>query len=238
MKDHVLINKQHLFHCRQIELCLAHHAVRRPAQGLFPTVRANIHLRTSEDHIQRQQTRRSVEALLEEALGRCPSLVDEPLKGLGGDPRPEVSSDRPLLLKERAKRRLLNPEKSHVPWIVQRMLGASNPLKVLVIEPVHIRMGIPRIARSPIHVTPVHRPDIGHDINVSLRDVRGDIPVDESGNEKGFHCASQSNFTESVNAERVMLLVAERESSWRFRRSPSFGVMVVEQASMSAWTAS
>jgi hypothetical protein len=110
--------------------------------------------------------------VLEEALGRCPSLIDEPLKGLRRQMGPELSTDRPLLLEERSERRLVKPEEPHVSRVGQRMLGAPNPLEVFVIEPIDIRMRVPRIATASIDLAPIHRPKVGHHINIGLRDVR------------------------------------------------------------------
>jgi hypothetical protein len=127
--------------------------------------------------------------VLEEALGRGPPLIDEPLKGLRGQLRPELSADRPLLLEERAEGRLVKPEEPHVSRVRECMLGAPNPLKVFVIEPIDIRMGVPRIPRSPIHVASIHGPEVRDHINIGLRDVRRNICIDKPGDELGLHYA-------------------------------------------------
>ena len=86
--------------------------------------------------------------------------------------RPELSADRPVLLKERGEGRLVEPQKAHVAWVGQRVLGASDALQILVIEPIDIRMRIPRIPRSTIDLATIHGPEVRDDINVRFCDVR------------------------------------------------------------------
>jgi hypothetical protein len=69
------------------------------------------------------------------------------------------------------------------------MLRAPDTLQVLIVEPVDIRMRIPRVPRSAIDLAPVHGPEVRDDVNVCFRDVRRNVCVDESGDQKGFHYA-------------------------------------------------
>jgi hypothetical protein len=155
-----------------------------------------------------------VEALLQEALGCRPALIDEPLKGLARQTAPELTAQRPsLFLKERAKRGLLKPEQTDIAMVGEVVLGASDPLKVLVIEPVHVGMGIARIPRPAIDIPSVHRPEIGDNIQIIFCNPRRDIGVEERRNQPRFHCPCYSNFTDKGNADKQMDLVAERESS-------------------------
>jgi hypothetical protein len=155
-----------------------------------------------------------MEALLQEALGRRPALIDEPLKRLARQTTPELAAQPPsLFLKQGSERGLVKPEQTDIAVVREVVLGASDPLKVLVIEPVHMRMGIARIPRPAIDVPAVHRPEIGDNIQVVFCNPRRDICVEERRNQPRFHCPCYSNFTDSGNAERQMDLVAERESS-------------------------
>jgi hypothetical protein len=40
------------------------------------------------------------------------------------------------------------------------MLGASHALEVLVVEPIDVRMRIPRVTRSAIDLPTVHDPEV------------------------------------------------------------------------------
>jgi hypothetical protein len=180
-----------------------------------------------------------METLLQEGLGGRPAFIDEPLKGLARETVPQLTSHRPsLFLKQCPEGGLLKPKQSDIAMVRKTVLGAPDPLEVLVVEPVDVRMGIARIPGAAIDIPTVHRPEIRDDIHICFRNPRRDVCVEEGRNQPRFHCPCYSNFTDSGNAERQIDLVADRESSWRFRRSPSLGWMVVEHASMSCWTAS
>lgn len=97
--------------------------------------------------------------------------------------------------------------------VLETVLRTSNTLKVFVIEPKDIRMGVPRVSGTAIDIATVHRPEVGDDIHIGLRNVRRDICIEKGRLEAREHYSSYSNFTESVNAESVMDLVADRESS-------------------------
>jgi hypothetical protein len=172
MKHHVFIDKQHLFQLGYIQIRFHHRAGWRPTQGSFSTLGADIHLGPGLEHGHRDDSGRSIEAVLEETLCRGPSFIDKPLKRGCRQARPEFSADRPLLLEECPKGRVVKPEEAHVPRIGQRMLRAPDSLKVFVVEPIDIRMRIPRVPRSAINIPSVHRPEVGDDINVRFCDVR------------------------------------------------------------------
>jgi hypothetical protein len=102
MKDEVGINKQHLFQCRQIQRCLSCRAEGRLLERTFSAGRARVDGRTLDDHLGSQNPERSIEALLEEAVDRRPSLIQESLKGSLGKPAPEITACRPpVFLEER-----------------------------------------------------------------------------------------------------------------------------------------
>jgi hypothetical protein len=134
--------------------------VRRPTQRPFSAGDTGIDCGALEEHLQGQNPERSIQTLLKEALCGCPALIDEALKGLRRQSGPEVSAHRPLLLKIRAKGGLVKPEKAHICRIVPGMLGTSNALQVLIVQPVHIRMRIARVTGSAIDLTTVHGPEV------------------------------------------------------------------------------
>jgi hypothetical protein len=130
--------------------------VRRPTQRPFSTCGARIDLGTLEEHLYREKSSWAVETLLQEALGRRPAFVDEPLKRPCRQPSPELSAYCPVLLKERAEGRLVKPEQPDVCRVVKGVLRAPDTLKILIVEPIHICVRIPRVARPTIHIASIH----------------------------------------------------------------------------------
>jgi hypothetical protein len=130
--------------------------VRRLTQRPFSTCGTRIDLGTLDEHLYREKSGWAVQTLLQEALGCRPAFIDEPLKRPRWQPRPELSTYRPVLLKERAEGRLVKPEQPDVCRVVKGVLRATDPLKILVVEPIHICVGIPRVARPTIDIAPVH----------------------------------------------------------------------------------
>jgi len=129
-----------------------------------------------------------VETLLKEGCGRCPSLIHEPIKHGPRKARPDVFSSYPaILLKEGAKVCVSEPEDSKVCLIRKTVFGEAHAVEILRVEPIHLSMRIPRITRSPIHLVPVNRPEIGDNIQIVLRDVATTIFIEEPRHKLGFH---------------------------------------------------
>jgi hypothetical protein len=123
VKDKLRINKQHLFQFRQIQRSLDVRAEGRRTQGPFSAGGTRIDRRTLDDHLGGENPKRTVEALLEEALDRRPSLIQEPLKGSLGQPAPEIATRRPaVFLQQRSELVLLKPQESNVSRIVASVL--------------------------------------------------------------------------------------------------------------------
>jgi len=59
------------------------------------------------------------------------------------------------------------------------VFGKTYALQILVVEPVHIRMSEPGIARPAVDLAPVHIPQVRHDVNVVLGNVGADVPIDD-----------------------------------------------------------
>lgn len=214
MKHKVFIHKQHLFQLGEVERGLGVGAKRRRSQGAFSTGGAGIDRRQSLKHLRRHNPKGAVETLLQEALRGCPAFIDEALKRLARQTAPELAAQRPsLFLKQRPERGLLKPEQSNIAVVREVVLRAPDPLEVLVVKPIHVRMGIPRIPRPAIDIPSIHGPEVGDNIQVVFCNPRRDIGVEEGRNQPRFHCPCYSNFTDKGNAERQMDLVAERESS-------------------------
>lgn len=125
--------------------------------------------------------------MLQDTLRARPAFIDTPLKGCRWHVGPEFAPDRPVLLEERTKWRLVEPEEAHLCGIVKRMLRAAHTLKIFVVEPIHIRMGVAWVSGSAIDVTTIHRPEVRDDVNVSFCDVRGDVRIENSRNKLGLH---------------------------------------------------
>jgi len=161
VKDEVGINKQHLFQCRQIQRRLGYRAEGRLPERTFSTGRTRVDGRALDDHLRSQNPKRAIEALLEEAVDRRPSLIQESLKGSLRKPAPEITARRPaVFLEERPKLRLPKPKEPNVSCIVEGMLGASHALEVLVVEPIDVCMRIPRVTRSAIDLPTIHDPEV------------------------------------------------------------------------------
>jgi hypothetical protein len=188
MKDEVGINKQHLFQLGQIQRGLDVRAEARRPERPFSTGDAGVDRRALDDHLRGENAKRSVEALLEEALDSRPSFIQEPLKGSLGQAAPEVPVRCPaVFLEQSSKLVFLKPQKPNVSRIVAGMLGASHTLEVLVVEPIDVRMRIPRVPSTAIHLPTVHDPEVRDDINIGLRNIGGDIRVHKLGGEDGIH---------------------------------------------------
>ena len=188
MKDEVGINKQHLFQLRQIQRGLNVRAEGRRPKGPFSAFDTGVHRRALNDHLGGQNSKGAVEALLEEALDRRPPLIQEPLKGSLGQSAPEISICCPaVFLQKSSELVFLKPQEPNVSRIVAGMFGASHALKILIVEPIHIRVGIPRVPSSAIDLPTVHDPEIRNDINIVLRNIGGDVRVHKLGGEDGIH---------------------------------------------------
>jgi hypothetical protein len=59
-----------------------------------------------------------MKTLLQEALRQCPALIDEALKGTRRQPRPNLTVNFPVFLKERPKGRLMKPEETNLRGVV------------------------------------------------------------------------------------------------------------------------
>jgi hypothetical protein len=161
MKDEVGINKQHLFQCRQIKRRLRCRAEGRLLERSFSAGCACVDRRALDDHLGGQNAKGAVETLLEEAVDRRPSLIEESLKGSLGKPAPEITARRPpVFLEECPELRVPKPKEANVSRIVEGVLGASHALEILIIEPIHVCMRIPRIPRPTIYLSAIHDPEI------------------------------------------------------------------------------
>lgn len=173
MNTQILINKKYLFLCgivHVVGLCLRTSLVadeRSTAAGGAGIERLGRH-----DSVHGDETQRTIQALLEKGIRRCPSLIHGTIKDVGGKCRPEILANDPaIFLKKRPKLGLLKPEKPKVSMIGEGMLGAADTLEIHIVEPVHVCVRISRITRSAIHFTSVHLPEIGHNIDVIFRDI-------------------------------------------------------------------
>jgi hypothetical protein len=90
---------------------------------------------------------------------------------------PDGLTDLPFLLEQGCEVGILKPENTEVCVIGEVVLTTPHSIKILRIQPIDIRMGIPRIARPSVYITSIHLPEIGHDINVMLGDVRRHVLV-------------------------------------------------------------
>jgi len=83
-------------------------------------------------------------------------------------------------LKEGCKRVLIEPQNPKVGMIGQRMLNETNTRKFFRIQPINICMRVLCIAGTPIDITIIHVPEIGHDIDVMFTNVPGYVLINNS----------------------------------------------------------
>jgi hypothetical protein len=104
---------------------------------------------------------------------------------------PEIVRGGPaLFLEEGAKVRVLVPEASIVRMVCEGMLGETHPFKGLTVEPIDIRVRVPRVPRPSIHLPLVNRPEIGHHIQIVLGNSSFCVLVDEARTQQRLHCGS------------------------------------------------
>jgi hypothetical protein len=161
MHNQIIINKHNPFPFGQ-GIGAGNHRTSRPlSKGLVSAVRALPDDREDFEHGRGHNPQGSPKALGCDRLGRADLLVHPFVDNRAREHRPKIMRHRPaLLLEEGAKVRLLKPETLVPRRVLGIMLGQSNPLEGLTVEPIHIRVRIPRIPRSPIHLTPINRPEI------------------------------------------------------------------------------
>jgi hypothetical protein len=82
------------------------------------------------------------------------------------------------------------------------MLHAPNTLKVFVVQPVHIRMGIPWIACSAVDLSSIHQPKIGDNIHVCLRNVGGNVCIQDVGLHARVHLTLSSQRIRTTGTPR------------------------------------
>jgi hypothetical protein len=189
MHNQIIINKHNPFPFGQ-GIGAGNHRTSRPlSEGFVPAVCTLPDDREDFEHGRGDDPQGSAQALGCDRLRRADLLVHPFVDNCAREHRPKIVRHCPaLLLEEGPKVRLLKPE-TFVPRRVLRiMLGQSNPLEGLTVEPIHIRVRIPRIPRSSIHLTPVNRPEIRHDIEIVLRDPPFHVIVDNPRAQQGLHC--------------------------------------------------
>ena len=71
----------------------------------------------------------------------------------------------------------MKPQDTEVGVIGQRMLDQARALQLLCIQPIDIGMRILCIAGTPIDITTIHSPEIGHDIYIVLYDIARNVRV-------------------------------------------------------------
>ena len=71
----------------------------------------------------------------------------------------------------------MKPQDTEVGMICKRMLDQARALQLLCIQPIDIGMRILCIAGTPIDITTIHSPEIGHDIYIVLHDIARNVGI-------------------------------------------------------------
>jgi hypothetical protein len=129
-----------------------------------------------------------MEALLQEGVGHRPSLIHKPVKHMTRQYGPDVFAALPSVLGQiGAELRVSHPQGAEVCLIGAVVLTQTHPLQSVGIQPIHIRMGIPRIPTAPVDFATINGPQIGHDIQICLGNVRPHIAINKAGHKLGLH---------------------------------------------------
>jgi hypothetical protein len=188
MNDHIVIKKENLFRCGNVKRLCHRLAPWVGGERASTTGCADMDGGEGPKHRGSHNSHGSVKALLKEGQGRGPSLIDKSIKDCARKTGPEIfSAFPPIFLEKGAKVRVPEPEHSKVSLVSQPVLGEPHAVKILRIEPVDLRMAIPRVARSPIDLMPVNRPEIGHNIQIMLCNITSSIRIEEPRDKLRFH---------------------------------------------------
>jgi hypothetical protein len=128
-----------------------------------------------QDHIGTEHANGTLEATLEHLACAGPSLRRELFVHRLGKHGPyTVANLPPFFLEERGKRALIVPAEVHVPVIKQVVLCQPYAVKILVVQPVHIGVGIRRVPTAAIDFAPIHGPQVRDHVIVVFGNVGGD----------------------------------------------------------------
>jgi hypothetical protein len=129
-----------------------------------------------------------MEALLQEGVGYRPSLIHKPVKHMARQHGPDVFASLPSVLGQiGAKLCVPHPQRAEVCLVGAAVLTQTHTLQSVGIQPIHIRMGIARIPAAPVDFATINGPQIGHDIEICLGNVRTYIAIDKAGHKLGLH---------------------------------------------------
>jgi hypothetical protein len=188
MHNHINIHKKQLFRCGKVQGFLDGLAACRRRQRLASTRLAGIDIGELPEHLRGHNPHGSIEALLQECLGCRPSLVDKAVEDRARETRPDVLSALPtILLEVRSKVRVAEPQDVEVSLILLGVLRQPHTVQILRVEPVHIRVRIPRVTRPSIHFTPINRPKIRNNVKVMLGDIPVSVLIEDTGYKIRFH---------------------------------------------------
>ena len=147
MNTQIIINKNNFSILWEVQQRLHKRTTGNGLQRLAPTFLACVYGGTLDQHLWSHDTKRSIQTLLQELLGRNPFLVDEAIEHLFRETAPNIIFYFPsILLEKRGKLRVVKPEKFKDSVVAGAVLRATYALEVLVIQPIHICVSIPRVA--------------------------------------------------------------------------------------------
>jgi hypothetical protein len=191
MHNQIIIHKYNSFPFRQVvgpgHAGTAGLGLERP----LPTGGALPDDRKHFEHGGHEDAKGAAQAFGRNGFRRADLVVDPLIHHRPREHGPEIVRGGPALFLEKgAKVRVLIPEASIVRMVCEGMLRETHPLKGLAVEPIDIRVCVPRVPRPSIHLPLVNRPEIGHHIQIVLRDSPFCVLVDEARAEQRLHCGS------------------------------------------------
>jgi threonine/homoserine efflux transporter RhtA len=85
--------------------------------------------------------------------------------------------------------------------IIVAMFSQTHAVQVFIVKPIDVGMGVMRVSCSTIDLATLHRPQVGHYINIMLCDIRA-YGVHYTRMNAGEHCLTagliKPNFHEDI----------------------------------------
>lgn len=156
-----------------------------PTGGALPDDREHF------EHGRHEDPKGSAQTFSRDGFRRTDLVIDPLVHHRPREHRPEIVRGGPALFLEKgAKVRVLVPEASVVGRIRERMFRETHPFKGLAVEPIDIRVRVPRVPRPSIHLPLVNRPEVGHHIQIVFGNSPFRVLVDEARTQQRLHCGS------------------------------------------------
>lgn len=101
---------------------------------------------------------------------------------------------------------------------MQTVLGTSNALKVFIVQPVDMSMGVPGVMRTSVDISSVYVPQVRDHVDVVFRNIRSNVGVQKFGMQPGKHYESPrllSNHPNAIMPPDMLEYDYSRDIMWR-----------------------